>query len=198
MTDQRHCILWAGVVVLTLLLPPVTRDGNDYLWNNVHNFTDRRTQSLSKQGADLSKLDAFQRLLWPAAAQSIKKERKTRTPEAFPLTTIFWGVLNIVLYQVIWHILEGLVHLWTWMSPDKTDLFQDLTDRCWLLSEVQTFIMWFWMNLIRHETCFRFTVVVRSLETLTLNLNAMVILGLLIISLSCSFSKVERLYHKQY
>lgn len=40
MTDQRHYILWAGVVVLTLLLPPVTRDGNDYLWNNVHNFTD--------------------------------------------------------------------------------------------------------------------------------------------------------------
>lgn len=59
MTDQRHCILWAGVVALTLLLPPVTRDGNDYLGNNVHNFADRRTQSLSKQGADLSKLDAF-------------------------------------------------------------------------------------------------------------------------------------------
>lgn len=49
MTDQRHRILWAGVVFLTLLLPPVTRDGNDYLGNNVHNFTDRRTQSLIYQ-----------------------------------------------------------------------------------------------------------------------------------------------------
>lgn len=129
-----------------------------------------------------------------------QKGKENKNTRGLPFNNFFFGGggLNIVLYRVKWHILEGLVHLWTWMSPDKTDLFQDLTDHCWLLSEVQTFIMWFWINLIRHEMCFRFTVVVRSLETLTLNLNAMVILGLLIISLSCSFSKVERLYHEQY